>query len=309
MSTVCTYHDCDNKPYHDKGVQKHDLCRGHMGQQKRGEELRPLRKNPILICTFEGCGRPHHGKGFCLPHYVQMKRGRGMKPIREFTQECKWPGCSRKHKAKGYCATHYSQLRTTGRVFDINEHGQEVECSFPGCDKPYSAKGLCNGHYRQRYCGEALRPLRSVVRDHDEYCSRPDCNQEYFAKDLCRKHYYQKLYRDRYGGAQETKEEHRERIESYRQTAAQQYVRVPLRKNQKKPKSVSPLRPSRIHQPAFRGLERYEVPPVGVYGMVGAPFKECSHLPIAWKACKLTVEEAAWCSGLSEAEVTAQWPK
>lgn len=33
-------------------------------------------------CGFDGCERPHYGKGLCQPHYGQRRRGTELKPLR-----------------------------------------------------------------------------------------------------------------------------------------------------------------------------------------------------------------------------------
>ncbi|WP_374114672.1 endonuclease domain-containing protein [Streptomyces cellostaticus] len=33
------------------------------------------------ICSFEGCGKPHHAKGLCRAHRVQQLEGRPLKPL------------------------------------------------------------------------------------------------------------------------------------------------------------------------------------------------------------------------------------
>lgn len=37
----------------------------------------------IILCSFEGCDRKHHGKGLCEPHYHQQRRGSKLVPLRD----------------------------------------------------------------------------------------------------------------------------------------------------------------------------------------------------------------------------------
>src|SRR5690606_39402378 len=83
MST-CSFEGCD-KPIMGKG-----LCAGHYHQQRRGQELRPLRKRTspketMSTCSFEGCDKPIMGKGLCAGHYHQQRRGQELRPLRKRT--------------------------------------------------------------------------------------------------------------------------------------------------------------------------------------------------------------------------------
>jgi len=57
---------------------------------------------PKRLCKVPDCGKPVHGRGYCVAHY-RMSR-----PI------CKVPGCTKPSHAYGYCGTHYSRLQSHG---------------------------------------------------------------------------------------------------------------------------------------------------------------------------------------------------
>lgn len=74
--TVCSFNDCA-RPLHSRR-----LCKAHYEQQRRGDELRPLRSQQIPDpCTFEGCDRPHVTRELCKAHYLQLWKGQELHPV------------------------------------------------------------------------------------------------------------------------------------------------------------------------------------------------------------------------------------
>lgn len=69
-------------------------------------------------CSVEGCGRPHHARGWCLAHYFrwfQFGELRPNDPIRERTERtCSVVGCENKHFASGYCNAHRLRVKRYG---------------------------------------------------------------------------------------------------------------------------------------------------------------------------------------------------
>lgn len=63
-------------------------------------------------------------------------------------------------------------------------------CPFPDCGYPVCAKGLCNAHYYQQHHGEALHPVKRLIRDRG--CSFPECDRPNAANGLCNAHRLQK---------------------------------------------------------------------------------------------------------------------
>jgi hypothetical protein len=66
----------------------HGLCDGHRAQVRRGKGLRPLRdRTGQLFCSFSGCERKHHARSFCWSHYKQQQRGMEPKEIRKWVRK------------------------------------------------------------------------------------------------------------------------------------------------------------------------------------------------------------------------------
>jgi len=65
----------------------------------------------MRLCSVEGCGKKHHGLGFCEKHYRRVLRyGSTQLPIKvKEPKICEVEGCNKPHVAKGYCSTHYKQ--------------------------------------------------------------------------------------------------------------------------------------------------------------------------------------------------------
>lgn len=78
-------------------------------------------------CTFEGCDRPHMGRGLCSTHYAQWYRGEELRPIKPHRRTVK----------------------------------PKAPCSFPGCERVSHGNGLCNAHRSQQLKGQELRPIRT----------------------------------------------------------------------------------------------------------------------------------------------------
>ena len=79
------------------------------------------------ICSFDGCGRKHYGRGFCNGHWMQWRQGRDLAPLRIFGE------------------------RQTPRF-----------CSVNGCDRPHNSNGLCHQHRKQQLRGIPFRPIRKI---------------------------------------------------------------------------------------------------------------------------------------------------
>ena len=74
-----------------------------------------IKRRPDEPCTYAGCGRPYHGKGYCFVHYERARRGEDMSA--PFKQKVPADGL----------------------------------CTLPYCQKPYSALGLCGFHRHRNY--------------------------------------------------------------------------------------------------------------------------------------------------------------
>lgn len=138
-------------------------------------------------CSFPGCHLEYLAKGYCSPHYVQLRRGGALKPIDPKHQlnrkPCDFDGCSRAHYARGYCQRHYRQQRRGVALKPINPnyHPGVKSCGFEGCDRAHYGRGYCRPHYAQLRRGVELSPIQkqrpkgvSLIRDENgnKKCSR-----------------------------------------------------------------------------------------------------------------------------------------
>ena len=103
-------------------------------------------------CTFEGCARRHHARGWCLTHYMQFKRGAApIGPIktreRDKPDACVEDGCGEPVKAKGLCKMHYQRLLRHGHTTYRDRKRPAKTCSVETCSSHAYAKGLCHAHY------------------------------------------------------------------------------------------------------------------------------------------------------------------
>lgn len=97
----------------------------------------------VRLCSIEGCGKKHQGRGYCTLHYARAKKGGEFTPSRRVRLPCRAPGCDRLRNAHGYCTTHWGRLQkygdlaprarrrgtgslSTGGYLVFREHGRKV---------------------------------------------------------------------------------------------------------------------------------------------------------------------------------------
>lgn len=102
-----------------------------------------------MECDFEGCDRTVAHVGYCNTHYKQLRRGKGLKPIRQQVKlppgDCIFEGCDRKRYSRGLCPAHNAQRRRGTELFSLVR--PEKHCTAEWCDRPYMARGYCQTHY------------------------------------------------------------------------------------------------------------------------------------------------------------------
>jgi 5-methylcytosine-specific restriction endonuclease McrA len=155
----------------------------------------------LKICSVEGCGNKHKGKGYCEKHLRRFNKygnpldGKPFKILKNI-DICSIEGCEGKHKGYGYCNTHYQRFKKHGDPFaevPILINNYDEICSIEGCDNKHVAKGYCTGHYQRfKKHGDPLIFGKSLSKrnfDNNGICSIEGCNGKYKANGLCSKHY------------------------------------------------------------------------------------------------------------------------
>ena len=75
------------------------------------------KKVDTRLCCVQGCGKPHHARGYCQRHYDEFRKNdrisvrTGVSTKRKI---CSVPGCHRFHHARGYCKMHYAKIVKAG---------------------------------------------------------------------------------------------------------------------------------------------------------------------------------------------------
>lgn len=144
---------------------------------------------PAQKCSFADCHRPHAAKGLCQAHWAQQRRGEDLKPIKirfKKTGKCSFSGCDRPDVAFNLCSGHYSQQKLGKTLTPLRQViPRQGVCSFPDCSKSVHTSGLCRGHYGQWQRGEKLRPFRQPKSS----CDIEGCTEPHYALGWCKKHH------------------------------------------------------------------------------------------------------------------------
>lgn len=64
---------------------------------------------------------------------------------------CSIEGCGRKHYGRGWCERHWRRWRTTGSTDLQPRPLRPTGCAIDGCDKPRAAREWCKTHYDRWY--------------------------------------------------------------------------------------------------------------------------------------------------------------
>ena len=103
------------------------------------------------VCSVEGCGAAHYGRGLCARHYQRMRKGVPLTApfeSRDGTQGCNVPNCDRKHSSKGYCRFHYTRWATGRDITAPSTYGFKG-CSVLGCTREHYMRLMCRRHSDQ----------------------------------------------------------------------------------------------------------------------------------------------------------------
>lgn len=139
-------------------------------------------------CSYDGCLRPHKGRGYCCGHLQQIRAGRALRPLKRKTRElCDFIGCGKVRVSRNWCQGHWKQHKAARQLTSIEPRVVDRRCSYAGCENRHSRKGFCEGHHRQVEEGRELRPL--YIRNRGNRCGHPGCLSEAKSLNHCRLHY------------------------------------------------------------------------------------------------------------------------
>lgn len=141
-----------------------------------------------ISCSYPECTRKYYAKGFCQPHYDQVRRGVPLGPIKEHRTTCEYPECGRKHYSKGLCKAHHQQQWMGKKLVPVglprSAKTQIGECIAPNCNASKYVQGLCKVHY-QRSLKFRLKPESLVQLLSQDQCSNRHCDNPATNIDHC----------------------------------------------------------------------------------------------------------------------------
>jgi hypothetical protein len=173
------------------------------------------------ICSGPECQKRAVARGYCQAHYLQLRLGRDLQPLRAYTKRppavcsvehcgvptrsssglcvthrkaaeikptCKGPDCDQQAVIRGYCPAHYQQWRLRKELTPVTPNMKRVSdfCSVPGCGRPYRARGVCAAHWVHLKKFGEVRPI--TVYDLKPPCGIAGCEEPSLAKRRCPKH-------------------------------------------------------------------------------------------------------------------------
>jgi hypothetical protein len=124
----------------------------------------------MSVCTVVGCGRNHHGLGYCKNHYRSFKEYGNPKGKYVFVpKKCSKSACENVVSDNGFCRKHSQRLRRTGTT-DLKEKIQK--CKITSCMNKHHAKGFCSMHYRMTKRDMIIDSYSTnIINSHNGFCN------------------------------------------------------------------------------------------------------------------------------------------
>lgn len=112
-------------------------------------------------CNVEGCEDPHNADGYCLRHYMRVRRSGDPGPVgllKVRPDVCVIEDCGKPHKGYGLCSTHYARYKRSGDPLAPARGG-------PGYTAPHGTVGRYQYHAcRCEACVKAARAQFHIWR-------------------------------------------------------------------------------------------------------------------------------------------------
>lgn len=84
---------------------------------------------PVMVpktCTFDGCDKPHAGRGLCSTHWARWRKHGDPSIVIVGSQPkhvgCNVDGCEEKHHSKGFCGMHAARFKKHGDPLIVGDH-------------------------------------------------------------------------------------------------------------------------------------------------------------------------------------------
>lgn len=151
------------------------LCNYHRLRAQKGKTVAKVDVKPNPVCAFVGCEKISSQVGYCHAHYEQNRRGEELRPLREYGKyvkgelRCPVPGCRKPQAVNELCMTH-AKMRREYRVTkeQLIEIWSEPACSNPGCTNTtrlHMDHDHTTGEFRALLCGGCNNALGFLKED------------------------------------------------------------------------------------------------------------------------------------------------